>query len=485
MMWRIVEVTQLRAHQIAFVDDNPRVRAEVEVACGVVTATPQQVDEIAPAAIRASATGGQRLRHYRVLEARAAARDVDAEQTEVEFLRSCDVRVTLLNPEGLQSRIIELAKRTNQLNYTGHDRLSAPGLAALVADDECEAVAVAATDRFGDYGVVGFAALNRRSATIPHFFFSCRVLNMGVVEFVHQVLGAPAFSVPTVRTHAVEAAEAVDWITLDPHARPRLGSSPRNGSARRVGLFGGCDLEAMIGYLRPAGVIEPLWRVGDVERGAARLGHSSLLVFDAVQRGFSHELDTVPWVSNWRTVADYRDLDAVVLSLWVDYVASTYVHRSLGFRIPRFDRDGEHAPYWWGGWTGQEDFDRTYAEAAPLRPPEVVELIVRVRSSLPQTSQLVVMNLPEVEARETSGAHGQAARFAEINRHVDAYVASADVGLVDLRPRVRSRLDLGGDGVVTHYSRRVYADLASDIGAALRPGLRGSLTRPGDLTSRR
>ena len=181
-----------------------------------------------------------------------------------------------------------------------------------------------------------------------------------------------------------------------------------------------------------------------------------------------HELDAIPWVSNWRTVGDYRDLDAVVLSLWVDYVAATYVHRSLAFRIPRFDEDGVHSSYWWGDWPGRDDFDRTYAEAPSLRPPEVVELIGRVREALPHTAQLVVMNLPEVEARETSGTHGQAARFAEINRHVDAYVATADVGLVDLRARVRSSSDLGGDGVVTHYARRVYADLAGDIGAALR-----------------
>jgi hypothetical protein len=343
-----------------------------------------------------------------------------------------------------------------------------------VADDECETVAVSVTDRFGDYGVVGFAAVDHRTQTIPHFFFSCRVLNMGVVEFVHQRLGAPAFSVPTARTDDLASAQAVDWVELAANPASEAATSGGNGRTLRVGLFGGCDLEAMTGYLRPAGVIEPAWRVGDVERGAARLGHSSLLVFDAVQRGFGHELDAVPWVSNWRMVADVGEFDAVVLSLWVDYVTSTYTHRSLGFRIPRFDFDGEHAPYWWGDWPGSDDFDRTYAETRPLRGSEVVDLIARMRDALPRTTRLVVMNLPEVQAWGTPGADEHVERFADINRHLDAYVASADVAVVDLRTRVRSRLDLGGDGVVTHYARSVYADLAGDIGAALHgPGFSG------------
>jgi FkbH-like protein len=88
MLSRTIELAQLRAQQVALIDDNPRVRAEVEGALGVVTATPQQVDEIDPAALPVSSTGRRRLQHYRVLEARAAARQTEAAQSEIEFLRS-------------------------------------------------------------------------------------------------------------------------------------------------------------------------------------------------------------------------------------------------------------------------------------------------------------------------------------------------------------------------------------------------------------
>jgi FkbH-like protein len=92
-----------------------------------------------------------------------------------DFLRECNIRLELtdLGPENID-RAFELTERTNQLNYSGQ-RLSRAMLKALSDGGDRRGVVLSASDRFGDYGIIGFASICTDPWEVDNFFMSCRV----------------------------------------------------------------------------------------------------------------------------------------------------------------------------------------------------------------------------------------------------------------------------------------------------------------------
>jgi FkbH-like protein len=94
-----------------------------------------------------------------------------------DFLRSCELRLLIRRP-GLaeQPRCLELLQRSNQFNLSGrkYDAASFQGLLGS-AEHECWSLEV--SDRFGTYGIVGFAAfaVTGSGRMLVDFVLSCRV----------------------------------------------------------------------------------------------------------------------------------------------------------------------------------------------------------------------------------------------------------------------------------------------------------------------
>ncbi len=192
----IVDNMQLRAPNILFVDDNPGNRNEAEYYCeGIMVADPNDPDFL-PSMQRyvAQADGKSRLERYKILEQKHQAKQHYQDNTS--FLRDSKITVCILrNPTDLpfKDRIAELANRTNQLNFT-HSRFPTPedaedyfsGTRSLTIHHG----AVFVYDAYGDYGLVGFYAFDesQRPLCLDHFYFSCRIMNMGVEQCVYQHL---------------------------------------------------------------------------------------------------------------------------------------------------------------------------------------------------------------------------------------------------------------------------------------------------------
>jgi FkbH-like protein len=97
------------------------------------------------------------------------------------FLRSCDIRLRLFPiDEESRDRVFELAQRTNQLNYSGARLSSAEVLSIEQGEASVSGVVLQVSDRFGDYGIVGFATIDRSTFTVTNFFMSCRVQRKNV-----------------------------------------------------------------------------------------------------------------------------------------------------------------------------------------------------------------------------------------------------------------------------------------------------------------
>ncbi len=104
---------------------------------------------------------------------------------------SCDVAV----PEVLP-RLAELSQRTNQCNLSVA-RYSEADLCSLSKDPSVSVLALSASDKYGDMGIVGGAVLRKKSeAVIESFFLSCRVFERGFEEVLLARLRAEAASLP-------------------------------------------------------------------------------------------------------------------------------------------------------------------------------------------------------------------------------------------------------------------------------------------------
>ena len=172
-------------HTIAFIDDLPAERAEVEERVPGVRCYPAEESgslssrpEFSPAVVTEDAR--DRRRRYQAGFRRDAARGAHTGPDEA-FLRSLDIVMTIerASREHL-ARIEELTLRTSQMNATGV-HYAAAALESLLADPAHEVLVAAMADRFGSHGAVGVVLLERHAAAwhLKLLATSCRVVPFG------------------------------------------------------------------------------------------------------------------------------------------------------------------------------------------------------------------------------------------------------------------------------------------------------------------
>ncbi|MFP4162739.1 MAG: HAD-IIIC family phosphatase [Chitinispirillaceae bacterium] len=108
------------------------------------------------------------------------------------FLRDCRMHLRVFSPrqEKHVSRCLELVQRSNQLNLSTR-RYSGEEFENLLNTDGMLCVALHCSDRFGDYGIIGFASVDEREKVpvIKDLVISCRVAQKMVEHTFIEWLG--------------------------------------------------------------------------------------------------------------------------------------------------------------------------------------------------------------------------------------------------------------------------------------------------------
>jgi FkbH-like protein len=178
---QIAERLNIGVDAMALVDDSPFEREEVRAALpGVRTYSEGQMAELLTLAefdVPVTTQSAARRESYRVEMRRERAREEHGGDY-AGFLRSCGMRMRLFVPrdEADVRRCLELVQRSNQLNLSSR-RYSAAEFDALLKTPGVLCVAVQCRDRFGEYGVVGFASVDERAdvPVVSDLVISCRV----------------------------------------------------------------------------------------------------------------------------------------------------------------------------------------------------------------------------------------------------------------------------------------------------------------------
>jgi FkbH-like protein len=129
----------------------------------------------------------------------------------LDFLRSCALALRLFRPEAPNdvARCLELIQRSNQLNLSAR-RYDRQEFADLLADKGVLCIAMDCQDKFGKYGIVGFATIDLRGKTpvARDFVLSCRVAEKRVehtfYRWVWQHLRQQGFT--KLRVHLTKTA---------------------------------------------------------------------------------------------------------------------------------------------------------------------------------------------------------------------------------------------------------------------------------------
>ena len=182
----------LRAENVLFVDDNASNLAESKFYLPeIMTLDAKNLDELYSAvdSLKISDAEHKRLNQYKILEKKQSAKKSAA--SNEAFLQNANIQLAIsYDCKKNLERIAELVARTNQLNFTKR-RDSKSALEKLVADERYNCALIFVRDKFGDYGAVGFYCLDTAENLLQHFLFSCRVLGMGVEQFIYAKLNFP------------------------------------------------------------------------------------------------------------------------------------------------------------------------------------------------------------------------------------------------------------------------------------------------------
>lgn len=195
----IIKNLQLRTENILFVDDNKGNLKEVEYYCpGINTINPldDEFDLIIRKIIN-DTSGESRLKRYKILEQKS--KESNNFSDNKDFLVNSGIEIRIIrNPESLsfKERIIDLANRTNQLNFTKSRFNNTEDFSEQFELDNSVSMnhgVIFVRDNYGDYGLVGFYAFDegvRNERKFKHFYFSCRILNMGIESFMYDFLNS-------------------------------------------------------------------------------------------------------------------------------------------------------------------------------------------------------------------------------------------------------------------------------------------------------
>lgn len=211
----IITEMDVGADTFAFVDDQPFERGEIqELIPEIAVFSHTEIADLMAhprCDVPITAESGKRREMYQSEELRIVARDTST-LNYADFLRTCHIRleITRLQPHNLL-RMYELSQRTNQLNFSGR-RYTQEELRVLMAEQPERTFVLTCTDRFGEYGAIGFCVLTESRGAIESFFMSCRVQRKRVenafFEYLRRALllaGAENFVVkykPTTKNKA-------------------------------------------------------------------------------------------------------------------------------------------------------------------------------------------------------------------------------------------------------------------------------------------
>lgn len=465
----IIEKCQLRAPNVLFIDDNPINLREVKhfnPEINVLNASEIETLLYLPEVQGKNDKELSRLKQYKILEEKDKHKQSFSDNRD--FLLQSEIKLSFVDAsEQYIDRIVELVERTNQLNFTKL-RQSSTQLQDILDNPQYECKIISVKDKYGDYGICGFYALNKEENSLLHFVFSCRAMNLGVEQYVYKKLKYPQINiVPEVSSNLYQY-ETIDWIYIEDSSDIQPDTYKRNQLAhkKKILFLGGCDLEQICHYLDedkfeiltdfnyPSEKFFPIHREHTIY----------LREFESLSDEAKKELYNLPFADKNFFNMNFFNMgfDILVFSNLMNFTHEIYRHKKLGFKIAYggyLDKEGL-MDYLKLNDSSRRSFEEQY-EYIGLQTPEDFKrdldwLVKKVNKPI------YFLNGAEIEGVNSNEPLAYE-RHKIMNKALDEFVAehSQQCKIIDVRNIVKDKNDFRD--TIRHYQRTVYMTMAESL----------------------
>ena len=464
---QLIEDLNLRPTNVLFIDDLAKNLEEARFVCpDLNVALPEILDTLLdnPAVAGKPDPALKRLKQYKVLEHKISEQSAFHGDTN-EFLRQSDINVTVLPPtENDLERLEDLINRSNQLNFTKL-RVDQSTLAEYVNPTDSTTGAVWVSDKYGDYGLAGFYAL--QDGALTQFAFSCRILGFGVESWLYQKLNCPPLEISGEVSAILDRDTTIDWIAEVASRQERVES---NTATERLLIKGGCDLRQLNPYLRAEVAIDEEMNYVTQSGFSVHVEHTEILkrANPEFVNLFTDIIDRIPFIDRdaYETEFFSNKHRFKLYSVLEDYTQAIYRYRETEFVVPhkRFTinlltqedflekRFGKNFADW---------FIDNFRFEGPLSEEAFEANLEWMIDLLPEGVQLILLNGAEVDLNSEKEP-GRHLRHRTYNAIVDRVVARhSNVSLVDVRGIVTDPSHTTNS--IRHYQRSIYPILASRV----------------------
>ncbi|MCR4964295.1 MAG: HAD-IIIC family phosphatase [Bacteroidales bacterium] len=460
---QLLDQCKLRAENTLFIDDNVSNLQEVKFynpAIQLMNAADLDASLLDNPALKGKDDKSHsRLQQYKILEQRVAAETKYS--SNVDFLKDSLITISIEKDCNKEiDRIAELVQRTNQLNFT-KNRMSKDELEQLISDTSAECRYIRAHDRFGDYGIVGFYVM--KDEQLIHFLFSCRILGLGIENYVYNKLQCP--NIEVVGDTACELSKAeVSWISEGKKEKKILDEKKPS-----ILMIGGCDLQQTEYYLSGDYCVDK--EFATVVKGVEiRTSDSMQLVQSlAMAEEEKNELcENLPFYDKnytFSTKVFNGQHDIIIYSVVDDYIRGVFRHKTKGYRITLwgyFDMQESRKMF-----TPQElaYFDSTFSYEGPENETFFDSNLRFILNNIHKTNPdtiIMLINGNEVDVSDWIEKE-RCDRNVSMNRVVDSVINDfPNVFLVDMRKIVNDKVSFSKQDN-RHYTREVYYKMALEI----------------------
>ncbi len=479
----LISDMQLRAVNVLFLDDNPSNLGEAEYFNkGIMTAGPDIIPQLLEDSLKSEKLdlNHSRLKQYRVLEEKKLEKE--SYSSNEAFLLDSDIQLKIEHDcKNHVERIQDLIMRSNQLNFT-KIRSSVQEVSELLDDPEIETGYVSVSDKFGDYGIVGFYALKENK--LLHFVFSCRTLGMGIEQYTYNYLGRPDLTVTGEVISDLSMTELPAWINQNKTRKETKKLEVSDLRKHMVLVKGPCDLFQVYPYIANTEMFDTDFS-HTTEKGVyiESTSHTTHLA-EAVrltEKQKKRVIDEVPFVDGDIYSTEMFDLPykVIFISILTDANLGVYRRKETGerFAFVEYIQPVTDPKNWDGLISGRlfnngfqftreilEEFSSKYEFVGRNTPEQVVSNLKLVRENLREDCVLAIMLGGELEYKKnTSPAYAD--RYIVHRKMNDAVRDFAkdysNIRLVDVNKYLVDQNSFYDH--YNHYIKPVYYSLASDM----------------------
>lgn len=474
---KLVQDMGLRPINCLFIDDNIVNLKEAQFyEKDLMIAEPTIIPELIKFfnSIPANDKEHKRLKNYKILEQKQLAKEASSDN--MDFLFSSDTRVEI-HHDCLEhiNRIHELVLRTNQLNYT-KIRSSLQELELLCQDNSVETGYVTVSDKFGDYGIVGFYAL--KEGMLIHFLFSCRTIGQGVEQYVYATLNHPVIETVGSVANPINHDPAPEWINQKDFHR---SNNNQKKSHTKVIFKGGCDLKVMSEYLQTDQIIEEFTYTSSTKNNYIEHHNHSVnylqwpfLSEEKRQQLLDECIFNDKEMFNTRLYDD--DIAIVFIGTMIEPNLGIYRRKSDGFRIAfgecqysltdptnwqryinneLFTADNTFTREW------LEVFSEKYVFEGSLTPNQIIENVHTLLSKLPKNTKVCFILGSETPFEKNTQENyiDRHLIYKEMNQlYRNLAKLNERILLIDVNDFIQSQKDFTNN--INHFQRHIYYKIA-------------------------